>query len=220
MGGYTPMATYVLALDQGTTSSRAILLDQEQNIIGSSQKEFTQYFPRDGWVEHNPHGNLVQPVRRHDGGHRPNRRLPPDIAAIGITNQRETTILWDRATGQPIYNAIVWQCRRTADIVDRLVNDGSGAAHPLCHRPDPRCLLLRHQDQVDPGPCGGRPGEGGAGRGALWHRGQLAALEAHRRGRPRHRLHQRQPHHALRHPRSGLGRHPASGPGHPPLHAA
>ena len=124
MGGYTLMATYVLALDQGTTSSRAILFDQEQNIIGSSQKEFTQYFPRDGWVEHNPmeiwssqYAVMMEVIAQTGVS-------PRDIAAIGITNQRETTILWDRATGQPIYNAIVWQCRRTADIVDRLVNDG------------------------------------------------------------------------------------------------
>ena len=118
------MEQYILSLDQGTTSSRAILFDQNQDIIGTSQKEFTQYFPQDGWVEHNPmeiwssQYAVMMEVIAQTG------ISPKDIAAIGITNQRETTILWDRATGQPIYNAIVWQCRRTADIVDQLVAQG------------------------------------------------------------------------------------------------
>ena len=118
------MEQYILSLDQGTTSSRAILFDQNQDIIGTSQKEFTQYFPQDGWVEHNPmeiwssQYAVMMEVIAQTG------ISPKDIAAIGITNQRETTILWDKATGQPIYNAIVWQCRRTADIVDQLVADG------------------------------------------------------------------------------------------------
>ena len=118
------MEQYILSLDQGTTSSRAILFDQNQDIIGTSQKEFTQYFPQDGWVEHNPmeiwssQYAVMMEVIAQTG------ISPRDIAAIGITNQRETTILWDKATGQPIYNAIVWQCRRTADIVDQLVADG------------------------------------------------------------------------------------------------
>ena len=118
------MEQYILSLDQGTTSSRAILFDQNQDIIGTSQKEFTQYFPRDGWVEHNPmeiwssQYAVMMEVIAQTG------ISPKDIAAIGVTNQRETTILWDKATGQPIYNAIVWQCRRTADIVDQLVADG------------------------------------------------------------------------------------------------
>ena len=116
--------TYLLSLDQGTTSSRAILFDREQNILGVSQKEFTQCFPRDGWVEHNAmeiwssQYAVMMEIIAQTG------ISPKDIAAIGITNQRETTILWDRATGQPIYNAIVWQCRRTADIVDELVQAG------------------------------------------------------------------------------------------------
>ena len=118
------MGTYLLSLDQGTTSSRAILFDREQNILGVSQKEFTQCFPRDGWVEHNAmeiwssQYAVMMEIIAQTG------ISPKDIAAIGITNQRETTILWDRATGQPIYNAIVWQCRRTADIVDELVQAG------------------------------------------------------------------------------------------------
>lgn len=120
------MGKYVLALDQGTTSSRAILFDREQNIIAMSQKEFTQFYPREGWVEHDPmeiyssqYAVMMEVVAQSGvDAH--------EIAAIGITNQRETTILWDRQTGRPIYNAIVWQCRRTADMVDGLVARGLG----------------------------------------------------------------------------------------------
>ena len=116
-----PMPKYILALDQGTTSSRAILFDDKQNIAAVSQKEFTQLYPKEGWVEHNPmeiwssqYAVMMEVIAQS------NIRAA-DLAAIGITNQRETTILWDRETGMPIYNAIVWQCRRTAPIVDGLV---------------------------------------------------------------------------------------------------
>ncbi|MDR1576009.1 MAG: glycerol kinase GlpK [Treponema sp.] len=118
------MAKYVLALDQGTTSSRAILFDREQNIAAVEQKEFTQIYPREGWVEHDPmeiyasqYSVMMELIARCD-------IRAADIAAIGITNQRETTVLWDRNTGQPLYNAIVWQCRRTSAIVDTLVEQG------------------------------------------------------------------------------------------------
>jgi glycerol kinase len=118
------MAKYILALDQGTTSSRALLFDQDQNIVAQKQKEYTQIYPREGWVEHDPmeiyssqYAVMVELLARHG-------IAAADIAAIGIANQRETTILWDRKSGRPIYNAIVWQCRRTVDIVDTLVKDG------------------------------------------------------------------------------------------------
>ncbi len=120
------MSKYILALDQGTTSSRVILFDREQNILGVSQKEFTQIYPKEGWVEHDAmeiwssQYAVMMEVIAQSGVN------PSDIAAIGITNQRETTILWDKETGRPIYNAIVWQCRRTADIVDGLLADGLG----------------------------------------------------------------------------------------------
>ena len=118
------MEKYILSLDQGTTSSRAILFDTEQNIIGISQKEFTQIYPREGWVEHDAmeiwssQYAVMMEVIAQSGID------PADIAAIGITNQRETTILWDKATGRPICNAIVWQCLRTAGIVDELIAQG------------------------------------------------------------------------------------------------
>ena len=111
---------YVLALDQGTTSSRAILFDHEQHMVGVSQQEFTQHYPQPGWVEHDPmeiwssqYGVMTEVLARAG-------IEPSQLAAIGITNQRETTIIWDRATGRPIYNAIVWQCRRSAPIAEEL----------------------------------------------------------------------------------------------------
>lgn len=114
---------YVVALDQGTTSSRAIIFDKEQNIMGVSQKEFTQIYPKEGWVEHNPleiwssQYAVLQEVLAKTN------ITADEIAAIGITNQRETTIVWDKNTGEPVYNAIVWQCRRTASIVEELKKD-------------------------------------------------------------------------------------------------
>ncbi len=120
------MKKYILAMDQGTTSSRVILFDQEQNIVGVSQREFTQIYPKEGWVEHDAmeiwasQYSVMMEVVAQTGVD------PADIAAIGITNQRETTVLWDKTTGQPICNAIVWQCRRTADIVDAMLADGLG----------------------------------------------------------------------------------------------
>lgn len=118
------MAKYIMALDQGTTSSRAILFDEEQNIIDLAQREFPQLYPREGWVEHDPmeiwssQYSVMMEVVAKSGV------APEDIAAIGITNQRETAILWDKETGRPIYNAIVWQCRRTAPIIDALREQG------------------------------------------------------------------------------------------------
>lgn len=118
------MAKYVLALDQGTTSSRAILFDKKGAIAGVSQKEFTQYFPKAGWVEHDPMEIWSSQLEVAQNVLKENKVSAKDIAAIGITNQRETTLVWDRKTGKPIYNAIVWQDRRTASICDKLKKDG------------------------------------------------------------------------------------------------
>ena len=115
---------YIIALDQGTTSSRAVLLDHNANVVEIAQREFTQIYPRAGWVEHNPmeiwatQSSTLNEVVAKAG------ITSDEIAAIGITNQRETTIVWEKATGTPVYNAIVWQCRRTADITDKLKADG------------------------------------------------------------------------------------------------
>lgn len=115
---------YIIALDQGTTSSRAILFDKQGKIIKTAQKEFTQIYPKAGWVEHNPmeiwgsQSGVMREVIETTG------ITPEEIASIGITNQRETTVVWDKFTGKPIYNAIVWQCRRTSEICDELKNKG------------------------------------------------------------------------------------------------
>ncbi len=118
------MGKYVMALDQGTTSSRCILFDRQGNICSIAKKEFTQYYPKPGWVEHDPHeiwssqmavAMEAMSMIGADAG---------DIDSIGITNQRETTIVWDRRTGNPVFPAIVWQCRRTADMIDRMKEDG------------------------------------------------------------------------------------------------
>ncbi|MEG0752461.1 MAG: FGGY family carbohydrate kinase, partial [Angelakisella sp.] len=108
------MGSYIISLDQGTTSSRAIIFDKQQNIVEMAQKEFTQRYPKPGYVEHDPmeiyasqYGVLIEVLAKTGIS-------PAEIAAIGITNQRETTIVWEKATGRPVYNAIVWQCRRTA----------------------------------------------------------------------------------------------------------
>ncbi len=115
---------YILALDQGTTSSRAIVFDKKGQILGKAQQEFQQIYPHSGWVEHDPHdiygsqvGVIVEALIRANVS-------VGDIAAIGITNQRETTFVWDKVTGKPVYNAIVWQCRRTAPFCDELKERG------------------------------------------------------------------------------------------------
>ncbi len=115
---------YVVALDQGTTSSRAVIFDRNQAIAGVAQREYTQYYPKEGWVEHDPleiyasqYGVLIDALLM--SGIR-----TEEIAAIGVTNQRETTIVWDKKDGRPIYNAIVWQCRRTAALCEKLKEDG------------------------------------------------------------------------------------------------
>ena len=120
------METYVAALDQGTTSSRAILFNRAGEIVARAQYPFRQIYPQPGWVEHDPMEIWATEKRALAEAVDSAHIDPKQIAAVGITNQRETTILWDRATGQPVHNAIVWQCRRTAPICDRLTADGLG----------------------------------------------------------------------------------------------
>lgn len=117
---------YMIALDQGTTSSRAVIFDHDLNIVRVAQREYTQYYPKAGWVEHDPleiyasqHSVLMDALLLSE-------LEAKDIEAIGITNQRETTIVWDKNTGRPVYNAIVWQCRRTAPLCEKLEREGWG----------------------------------------------------------------------------------------------
>lgn len=118
------MAKYIMALDQGTTSSRAIIFDHSGNIVSSINKEFTQIYPNPGWVEHDPMEILDSQIEVAKAVLEKTGIKAEDIAAIGITNQRETTVVWDKNTGKPVYNAIVWQCRRTAPICDEIKNNG------------------------------------------------------------------------------------------------
>ena len=120
------METYIAALDQGTTTSRAILFNSRGEIVSKAQYPFRQIFPQPGWVEHDPMEIWATTVRALSEAVDAAHIDPKAIAGVGITNQRETAILWDRRTGQPVYNAIVWQCRRTAEICDRLKADGLG----------------------------------------------------------------------------------------------
>src|SRR5450759_3038682 len=122
----TPMS-YILALDQGTTSSRAIVFDPAGSIKALAQKEFTQIFPQPGWVEHDPDEIWVKQIAVAAEAIARAGIQARDIAAIGITNQRETTVVWDRDSGEPIHNAIVWQDRRTAAYCDQLKDEGRAA---------------------------------------------------------------------------------------------
>ena len=118
------MKKYILALDEGTTSARAILFDRDANIVSMAQHEIRQIYPHPGWVEQDPmeiyanqYAALTECVVKSGIS-------PSEIAAVGITNQRETTVVWNKNTGKPIYNAIVWQCRRTSDICRELDKSG------------------------------------------------------------------------------------------------
>ena len=128
------MAKYVMALDAGTTSNRCILFNEKGEMCSVAQKEFTQYFPQPGWVEHDANEiwqtqlSVAREAMQKVGA------KAEDIAAIGITNQRETTIVWDRTTGQPVYHAIVWQCRRTADMKDELIGKYPDIADEAYHK--------------------------------------------------------------------------------------
>ena len=136
------MQTYILSIDQGTTSSRAVLIDQQGVVLHSQQKEFSQYFPKDGWVEHDPNEiwqttlSVTRGVLEYAGA------LTGEVKAIGIANQRETTVVWDRKSGEPIYNAIVWQDRRTARFCESLKDNGLVTAYRRENRFTSRSVLF------------------------------------------------------------------------------
>ena len=118
------MGKYIMALDQGTTSSRCILFDKKGNMCSVAQKEYKQYYPKPGWVEHDPKEIWSSQISVATEAMSKISVDAEDIHAIGITNQRETTIVWDKKTGEPVYPAIVWQCRRTADMIEKMEKDG------------------------------------------------------------------------------------------------
>src|SRR6185369_7682687 len=117
------MAKYSAAVDQGTTSTRFMIFDHAGKVVGVDQKEHEQIFPKPGWVEHDAMEIWQRTQEVIEGALKKSKVDPKDIAAVGITNQRETTVVWDRTTGKPVYNAIVWQDTRTQSIVDRLAGD-------------------------------------------------------------------------------------------------
>ena len=145
------MEQYILAIDQGTTSSRALLFDRDNKVISSSQKEFTQIFPHPGWVEHDAMEIWFSVLGVMENCVREAGISVEQIAGIGITNQRETTVVWDRETGLPVYNAIVWQSRQTAEICDNLKAEGLNET--FVSRTglmiDP--VFCRYEDPLDPG---------------------------------------------------------------------
>ena len=132
---------YVIALDQGTTSSRSMLIDAQGRAVGCVQREFPQIYPQPGWVDHDPKDIAASQLGTFTELMTQYNLTPDDIDCIGITNQRETTIIWDRASGEPIANAIVWQCRRTAQVIQELCGDSDEVREQIVRRtglrPDP-----------------------------------------------------------------------------------
>ena len=181
---------FLLALDQGTTSSRAIVFDDAGSIVKIEQKEFKQHYPQPGWVEHDPEEiwesqlDVAVAVLASAG------LKPADIAALGITNQRETVVLWDRTTGQPIHPAIVWQDRRTAETCQQLgaaghlqaVREKTGLLLDPYFSGTKIAWLLDHVPQARK--------LAAAGKLAFWYDRYLANLEVDKRLGPRHRCHQ------------------------------
>ena len=206
------MSQHVIALDQGTTSSRAIIFDVNGKVVSLSQHPFAQIYPQPGWVEHDPMTILYTQLESLSEAFRTSGLSAADIAAVGITNQRETTIVWEKETGRPVYNAIVWQCRRTAPLCEELRADGweekirekTGLLIDAYFSGTKLRWIL---DNV--------PG----GRAGLRYRGFLAHLESDRRARPCDRLQQRFPHDALQYTYAAMGRRALRSAPNPDVHA-
>ena len=200
------MPQFILALDQGTTSSRSILFDGSGMPVATAQREFTQHFPRSGWVEHDAEeiwatqaATIAEVLARA-------RATPADVAAIGITNQRETTVLWDRRTGRPIAPAIVWQDRRTADLCQQLQGRRPRARGRPAHRTAARSLFLGHQAGLAARSRAGSTSARGKRRTRFRHDRQLAGVEAVERRAARDRRLQCQPHPAAQRHERPVGR--------------
>ena len=146
--------SYIMALDAGTTSNRCILFNEKGEMCSVAQKEFTQYFPKPGWVEHDANEIWATQLGVALSAMNQVGASAADIAAIGITNQRETTIVWDRDTGEPIYHAIVWQCRRTSEYCDELkargLNDSITHVDFMVGTPDLRIVGTTHDGREIP----------------------------------------------------------------------
>ena len=199
------MPRFILALDQGTTSSRSILFDHAGNAVAMAQREFPQYFPQSGWVEHDAREIWASQSETIAGVLAKARASPTDIAAVGISNQRETVVLWDRHTGEPIARAIVWQDRRTAPECARL--QAAGLEPEIARRTglliDPYFSGTKVAWLLD-NHSGARSARG-ARRTVLRHDRQLARVAAVRRKIARHRCDQCQPHSAVQHSYGRVG---------------
>jgi sugar (pentulose or hexulose) kinase len=198
------MNTLLLVVDQGTTSTRAIVFDGKGGAVAIAQQEFAQIYPHPGWVEHDPEDLWsTTPGTLHQALEKPGFQAR-EIAGIGIANQRETTPVWDRSTGKPICNAVIWQDRRTAEVCEpqcaRLPPAGRGT-----YEPPLRPLLLYNQDRMDPRQCRGRAAPGGARRIGVRYRRYVPSMAADRRCRPRNRCHQRNAHVVIRYPCRPVG---------------
>ena len=145
------MKQYILALDQGTTSSRAVLFDHKAKVVGVAQQEFKQIYPKPGWVEHSPFEILKSQKEVMYEVIKSTKISINQIVGIGITNQRETTIVWDKKSGKPVYNAIVWQDSRTSEICDELKDEGLQEVVQNKTGLVIDSYFFRNQDQVDPG---------------------------------------------------------------------
>ena len=186
----------LVALDQGTTSSRAIVFDEAGHTLASHAIEFKQHYPQPGWVEHDPDDILGTQVEALQKAVKMSKADVRDIAAIGITNQRETTLLWEKDTGRRVHNAIVWQCRRTAPYVEKLVREGHGETIRKKTGLVPDAYFSGTKLAVAAGyaePARAR----GEGRAVLRHGGQLPGLASGGGTAARDRRDQRRPHDAL-----------------------
>ncbi len=145
------MAKYAAAVDQGTTSTRFMIFDHSGKVVGIHQMEHEQIFPKPGWVEHDPMEIWARTQDVIKGGLEKSGVSPADIAAVGVTNQRETAVVWEKATGKPVYNAIVWQDTRTDKICNALGRKWRAGSVPSEGRPAAGHLFLRPQNQMDSG---------------------------------------------------------------------
>lgn len=195
---------YIMALDAGTTSNRCILFNKAGEMCSVAQKEFTQYFPKPGWVEHDANEIWTTQLGVALSAMNQIGASASDIAAIGITNQRETTIVWDRETGEPVYHAIVWQCRRTSAYCDELKARGLTETFRAKTGLVIDAYFSATKLKWIWTTCPAR-GKGRGRAAAVRHGGDLAHLEADLRPGPCDRLHQRQPHDAVQHPHAGVG---------------
>ena len=191
------MAKYVMALDAGTTSNRCILFNEKGQICSMAQKEFTQYFPKPGWVEHDANeiwssqlGVAVEAMTKIGA-------TAEDIAAIGITNQRETAIVWDKKTGEPIGHAIVWQCRRTSKYCDKLKEKGLTESFREKTGLMIDAYFSGTKVKVDVGSHRRGPRAGRARRIAVWDSGDMADLETYERACACQRLFECFPYYAV-----------------------